>query len=586
MYVSIIVPAHNEGKNIEVLVREINNQLISESIEFEIILVNDNSTDDTGQIAENLAETFPNVRVIHRNPPSGFGRAIKDGFRAANGGLIIPVMGDLSDDPRDVVKLIRKAEEGYDVVYGSRFTKGGKAENYPFLKRFFNRSFNNFVRLLYGIKEKDVTNAFKAYRREVIEKIGIENIESNHFDITVELPMKAHILGFNSIEVPVSWQGRIRGVSKLKLAEMGPLYIKRLLRVFWLGIITGTRDILNVVPKTRFTTIMGSLLFGALLLLALFNVSGVDNIVNLLQQASLKWLMASSGIYFISFFFRTWRWSVLLRTIGHRVERGLVFRGMMFGWFLNALTPARLGDFGRTFALKACDDVPVSESLSTVVVERIMDLIMLFAFVAFIFGFMLENTMLHQISYAILILIVILILLMAIVCLSENFFERKIQKYIPRLSGILKGFVKGTKKLVYNPYALLLSIFLSFFVWIFEVFTVYFSAKSIGIYLPLSVSWISGVAAFVTQAVPTTPGGIGAYELSMAGVLSLFGIVLSQGTAIAIIDHAVRTFVVFFVGGISTIHLGFRSRYYFTNKNRIIAPKIPRPEGYKDDQKR
>lgn len=232
MLVSLVIPAHNEEDNIEVLVKELIERLRENNINMEIIIVNDNSKDKTGEKAERLAEFYPFIRVVHRKPPAGFGRAIKDGFKVARGNLLIPVMGDLSDDPEDVLKLIKKAEEGYDVVYGSRFIEGGMIEDYPLLKLLANRCFNNLVRLAFGIKHRDITNAFKAYRKEVIEKIGIDNLESNHFDLTVELPLKAHILGFSSVEVPVTWHGRTSGVSKLKLTRMGHLYIKRLLSIF------------------------------------------------------------------------------------------------------------------------------------------------------------------------------------------------------------------------------------------------------------------------------------------------------------------------------------------------------------------
>lgn len=228
--VSLIVPAHNEEENLEALTMALSEKLSNAGFSYEIVIVNDNSTDDTGRIAEELSYRFQNIRVIHRKPPNGIGRALKDGFKNAQGEILIPVMADLSDEPGDIIKLVEKTSD-YDVVYGSRFMDGGKAENYPFIKMLMNRSFNTLVKILFRIKERDITNAFKAYRKDVIENIGIENLESEHFDILIELPLKAKTFGSRSIEVPVSWRGRKKGISKLSLAKMGPLYLKRLIKL-------------------------------------------------------------------------------------------------------------------------------------------------------------------------------------------------------------------------------------------------------------------------------------------------------------------------------------------------------------------
>jgi hypothetical protein len=225
--VSVIIPAHNEEGNLQQVINSLTNRLSKETFSYELVIVDDNSNDDTGRIADELARKYREVIVIHREGPNGFGRAIKDGLRNARGIILVFVMGDKSDEPDDVVKLIKKSYEGYDVVYGSRFIPGSKRVGYPLLKLFINRAFNNLVRLLIGIKEKDVTNAFKAYNRKVLEKVGLDNLESDNFDILVELPIKAHFHKFKSIEVPVSWYGRSKGTSKLNLFKMGPLYIKR-----------------------------------------------------------------------------------------------------------------------------------------------------------------------------------------------------------------------------------------------------------------------------------------------------------------------------------------------------------------------
>ena len=225
---SLVVPAHNEEGNIQKLVDEITKEFHGADFSYEIIIVDDNSTDKTGVIADKIAKSNPKVRVIHRKPPGGFGRAVKDGLKAAKGETITLVMGDLSDDPKDIIKLIKKAREGYDVIYGSRFVEGGSIEDYPIIKLICNRMFNHIIRLIFNMRHKDITNAFKLYRKELIDEIGVDNIKSEHFDITVEIPVKAHKLKAKSVEVPVRWHGRKSGVSKLKLSRMGVVYLRRL----------------------------------------------------------------------------------------------------------------------------------------------------------------------------------------------------------------------------------------------------------------------------------------------------------------------------------------------------------------------
>lgn len=228
---SVVIPCHNEEGNLEKVIRELKNELDIENIEYEIIIVDDNSTDRTSTLADELSEKLDKVKVIRRTSHPGFGRAVKAGIEKARGEVIIPVMGDASDDPRDVVRLHREVEKGYDVVYGSRFRKGTTVRDYPIIKLIVNRCANQFIRFLFLLRENDITNSFKAYRRYVIEKIS--PIESTEFNITVELPLKALAAGFNKKEIPVNWYGRDSGVSKHKLAALSKRYLTTVLKIWW-----------------------------------------------------------------------------------------------------------------------------------------------------------------------------------------------------------------------------------------------------------------------------------------------------------------------------------------------------------------
>jgi glycosyltransferase involved in cell wall biosynthesis len=231
MKISIIIPAHNEEKNIENAVKNVCREL--QGLDFEIILVDDNSTDRTGKIVDKLAGN--NIKVIHRAPPNGFGLALRDGFKAATGDVIIPVMADLSDDPKDIKKMVRKIEQGYDVVLGSRFISGSEIEGYPKLKLILNRLFNHVCGFLFQLPFKDVSNAFKACRKNVLKSM---KLESAGFEITAEIPLKARVSGYKLTEVPVHWHGRRGGVSKMRFLVVGPRYCKVLIS-HWFKFLNG-----------------------------------------------------------------------------------------------------------------------------------------------------------------------------------------------------------------------------------------------------------------------------------------------------------------------------------------------------------
>lgn len=228
---SVIIPVHNEGESILKVVDEMVNELESEKIIYEIIIVDDNSSDSTAIIADGLPARNANVRIVHRGPPNGFGRAIRDGLKEVNADVVAIVMGDCSDDPKDVVRCFSKIQEGYDCVFGSRFMKGSQVKDYPWLKLLINRLANNFIRLLFLIKPNDITNAFKLYRAHVIREVL--PLQARHFNITVEIPLKAIVRGFTYAQIPINWYGRKSGVSKLGIQQMGRKYLFTTLYV-WL----------------------------------------------------------------------------------------------------------------------------------------------------------------------------------------------------------------------------------------------------------------------------------------------------------------------------------------------------------------
>ncbi|ABK45361.1 glycosyl transferase, family 2 [Magnetococcus marinus MC-1] len=220
---SVIIPTHNEEGCIQSTVEKLIAVLQAESIAHEILVINDNSSDRTGEILVAMTPYCPTMRVINNTPPNGFGFAIRQGLLAFNGEAVALYMADASDAPEDLVRFYRKLQEGYDCVFGNRFTKGGRVYNYPWPKLVLNRLGNLFIRLLLRTGYNDTSNAFKLYRRHVIA--GLHPLLSYQFNITIELPLKAIIRGYSFAVVPNSWENRSHGISKFKIKEMGSRYL-------------------------------------------------------------------------------------------------------------------------------------------------------------------------------------------------------------------------------------------------------------------------------------------------------------------------------------------------------------------------
>ena len=567
--ISCVVPAYNEEENLEELIERLIPVLESydETKDYEIILVNDNSTDNTPTIIDALANENPRIKPVHRASTPGFGNAIKEGFKHAEGDIIIPVMGDLSDEPKDIPKLVRKIEEGYDIAYGSRFIKGGSVEDYPAAKMLANRIFNNAVRFLFGIPHRDVTNAFKAYKREVLDAIGIENIEAEGFDLTVEIPLKAHILGFKSAEVPVNWHGREKGEAKLKLSENGFVYGKRLLKLFFWGNLVALRDLFSSVVRGSWVGILGAIFLGLLILAGIFTLSGFSEVFGILRTVSLYWVLLSGGCILSTFILRTWRWSVLLRSAGYVVPRGMLFKCIMFGWLLNYLLPARVGDIARGVALKTTEKKPLGMSLSTIVLERVFDMLTLASLLALPATLFYQEQFLWLEALAIGIAVA-LVLVLFIVYKFEGYIVRVLKNRFSKIKESICLLKEGLDEMGKNTAAMALCFALSVPVWLFEISSIFFAAKAIGFDMPFLFAAVSGIAAFIAQALPVTPAGIGIHEASITGILALLGVSTSVGVSIALVDHFARGLIIYIFGLISAIHIGFASREYFVELKR------------------
>lgn len=227
---SVVIPAHNEERNILPTLEELEEVLDARGVRYELVVVDDNSTDGTAQLLDELRALREHLVVVHREPPRGFGRAVRSGLAAVTGDVVVLFMADRSDDPYDVVRYLEKIEEGYDCVFGSRFVRGSRVRNYPTMKLVVNRLVNTGMKWLYRCPFNDLSNAFKAYRTEVIR--ACQPYQACHFNITIEMSLGALNRRFSVAQIPISWNGRTWGVSNLRLREMGRRYLQTLLKAY------------------------------------------------------------------------------------------------------------------------------------------------------------------------------------------------------------------------------------------------------------------------------------------------------------------------------------------------------------------
>jgi len=228
---SLVIPARDEAENIGPTLDALGERLGREGIDYELVVVDDGSSDATpDRVAERMA-VDARVRLVRNAAEHGFGHAVRRGLDAFTGDAVVVVMADGSDSPDDVVRYFYVLRDRAECAFGSRFLPGSQVVGYPPVKLLLNRITNWCIRILFGLRYNDVTNAFKGYRANVIE--GCRPFLSPHFNLTVEVPLKAIVRGYSYETLPISWRQRHHGVSSLKLKEMGSRYAFIVLHV-WL----------------------------------------------------------------------------------------------------------------------------------------------------------------------------------------------------------------------------------------------------------------------------------------------------------------------------------------------------------------
>jgi len=235
---------------------------------------------------------------------------------------------------------------------------------------------------------------------------------------------------------------------------------------------------------------------------------------------------------------------------------------------LNYLVPARLGDVARGVALKTTEDAPLGMTLSTVVIERIFDVFTLVLFLGMASMFFYNPAFLF-IELGSFAIIALMFCVLSIVYFYDNQIVHLLGHRIPSIRESLHQLKEGLKNISSNPEAMALCFILSPPIWLLEVSSIYFAARSIGFGLSFLFAIIAGVIAFIAEVFPLTPAGLGIHEASITGVLMFISVPTSLGMSIALMDHFARGIVIYIFGLIATVHIAFASRWYF-RKNGVI----------------
>lgn len=221
--ISILIPCRNEEDGIEHTVCNLLKKFAPTGISFEILCVNNSSTDKTEYVLQQLTKTYEQVWYVNTPPLPGYGVAVRWGLEFFRGKSVVIVMADGSESPEDIIALYKKIEEGFDCAFGTRFAPGAEVIDYPRLKLLLNRLGNKLISSVTNVKYNDFTNGFKCYRQEVIE--SMKPLFAENFNLTIEMSISAVYNKSHFAIVPHSWKNRSVGSSKFKLAKQVNIYL-------------------------------------------------------------------------------------------------------------------------------------------------------------------------------------------------------------------------------------------------------------------------------------------------------------------------------------------------------------------------
>ena len=233
--VTVALPTYNELENLPHIAPEI----VAHG--YRLLIIDDNSPDGTGRLADSLAADVPQISVLHRESKAGLGPAYASGFDQAladGAEIVIEMDADFSHDPADLPRLVQAIAEGADIAIGSRYVTGGSTPDWPLIRRLISRGGNLYARLMLGIPVRDATAGFRAFTAESLAKLPYLAAEASGYGFQVEMAWRAHQRGLRIIEVPISFRDRTRGTSKMGLPIV--LEAMRLVTVWGIGRLFGS----------------------------------------------------------------------------------------------------------------------------------------------------------------------------------------------------------------------------------------------------------------------------------------------------------------------------------------------------------
>jgi uncharacterized membrane protein YbhN (UPF0104 family) len=519
--VSVVLPAYNEANRIEDTVKVVKDTLEKLDYGYEIIIAEDGSTDGTDEIAKRLSSRDPRIVHLHSDNRLGRGKALTNAMEIAKGDVVVYLDVDLSTDMDHLKELIDAvAKEGYDIATGSRLLKDSQTER-PFKRDFASKVYNFLVRLMLGSKLRDHQCGFKAFKRSSVLKL-LRDVKDNHWFWDTEVLVLAQRKGLRVKEIPVKWKQS--GETKVKFTKDVLYMFSQILRMW-----------MESKRSKRFMTV--SILISATLLIALAYFSGFN--LSSLMKIDVKTILIAIVVYALTFFVRGYRFEYIISKLGFKTSVAFSTESVAISQMVNVITPARLGDFVRAYVFKM-RDVPISTCVSALAVERFFDLfaviILSFVSIALLGSFKFLKTTIYA--------SLILLFLIALVFL------------LSRMENVIGKMSKEVNRVLRGGFVSLMA--LSIFNWTLDVLTCYVISLTFGV--NVWVIALSVAISNIVKAIPVTPGGIGAYEVVMTGIITAFGLNPSDAFTIALIDHTLKNVLTITIGYLAIAHLNVKVR--------------------------
>lgn len=508
--ISLILPAYNEAEGLKDTVQQVANKLKELNLSFEIIVAEDGSTDGADKVAEDLAREYSYVKHLHSKERLGRGKALTRAFKSAEGEILAYVDADLATDLQHLGELISSIKEGYDFSTGSRMLKESDVKR-PFTRSMASKGFNFLTRLFLKSKLMDHQCGFKAFRRDALFDI-LDEIEDNHWFWDTELLVRAQRRGYKVYEFPVKW--RHSGTTKVEfrkdIADMGSKIVK-----LWL--------------ETSQTPIYLAFLISFIILILVLIYSGVQDVLEVLSGSKIKVLLLAPIIYLIPWVFRGLRYDIVVsKIIARKSGTGFMTGTVAISQTANLISPARIGDIARTFILKKKKEVPYSTGISSLVAERVFDVISIITLSGISILFLLS---LKLPTWAPKVIIAVGLLLIGFFSLLYLIRETRFK--------LLNKIISEVKLVSLSPKTFVSLISLSVVIWLLDITTCYLVLNSFGLATNIMLVTFTVMVGNLAKIVPITPGGIGTYEAAVTAILALT-LTPAEGFSIALLEHTIK----------------------------------------------